>query len=229
MTQAAHTNQTPTLGDVANGAAITTGVRFTVATALIVAKIAFWVPVTNTGTYTVALYRTDTDDDPNGTGTGTLLSSVSVDSSAVTAGGWAEISITAQNLTTGVIYTAARHATSGRYVATAGAFTGTAIAGNGITLLASGSDPNPPGLGSLLNGVFHEGAALAYPNSSFGQADYFVDVVIGEPEESEDTAASSLSAVAARFTSSAAVTTTGHASTSSVAALARSTSGVGEG
>jgi hypothetical protein len=31
-------------------------------------------------------------------------------------------------------------------------------------------------LGNLKNGVFNEGASLAYPASNFGQPDYFVDV-----------------------------------------------------
>src|SRR5688572_18378161 len=144
MAPAAHTSQTPSSGNVDNGGAITTGVRFTVDEALTVAKIAFWVPTTNSGTYTVGLYVTDTDDDPAGSGTGTLLASASVASGGVTPDGWAEVAITPQALSAGVVYTAARHASSGRYVATAGAFTSAAISGNGVTLLQDGSDPNPP-------------------------------------------------------------------------------------
>jgi hypothetical protein len=171
----AHTSQTPAAGDVNTGAAITTGVRFTVASAVTVSAIAFWVPGTNSGTYTGGLYQTTADDDPAASGTGTLLTSASVGSGSVTAGTWASIPITPQTLSTGTVYTAAVHSSSGRIVATS---TGLAssISNGGVTLLANGSDPNPPGLGSLANGVFVVGAALAYPVSVFNSTDYFVDV-----------------------------------------------------
>jgi hypothetical protein len=178
---AAHTSQTPSSADVNNGAAITTGVRFTVDVELDCAGIAFYVPGTNSGTYTVGLYQTTSDDDPNGSGTGTELATDSVGSGSVTGGTWAEVLFdTPVTLSTGVVYTAARHASSGRYVSSSGAFTSATISGNGVTLLQDGTDPNPPGLGSMRNGVFHEGASLAYPNSTFGAADYFVDIVLAD-------------------------------------------------
>lgn len=181
MAPAAHTSQTPASGDVNNGAAITTGVRFTVDAEVDCAGIAFYVPATNSGTYTVGLYETDTDDDPGGSGTGTQLATDSVASGSVTGGTWAEVTFdTPVTLATGTVYTAARHASSGRYVSSSGAFTSAGISGNDVNLLQDGTDPNPPGLGSMRNGVFHEGASLAYPNSTFGAADYFVDIVLDE-------------------------------------------------
>lgn len=180
MAPAAHTSQTPANGNVDNGGGITTGVRFTVDEELTIAAVAFWVPTTNTGTYTVGLYETTSDDDPNGSGTGTLLESGSAASGTITPDGWAEIPLgTPVVCSPGTVYTAARHS-SGRYVSTPGTFTSAAIAGNGVTLLQAGTDPNPPGLGSMVNGMFAEGGALAYPNSAFGLADYFVDIVLDD-------------------------------------------------
>lgn len=179
MAPAAHTSEPPANGNVDNGAAITTGVKVTVDAEKQVAGIAFWVPTTNTGTYTVGLYETTSDDDPDGSGTGTELATASVGSGSVTADGWAEVLFASPvTLSTGTIYTAARHASSGRYVSTSGTFSAAGITGNGVTLIQSGTDPTPPGLGTMRNGTFVEGAALAYPNSSFGAADYFVDVVL---------------------------------------------------
>jgi hypothetical protein len=173
----AHTSQTPASPDVNNGAAITTGVRFTVASATTCPAIAFYAPGTNSGTYTGALYQTTSDDSPGGTGTGTLLASATLGSGSVTPGAWNNISITPQSLSTGVVYTAAVHSSSGRIVATSHGLD-SAIANGGVTLLAAGTDPNPPGLGSMTNGVFTENASLQYPNTSFNNTDYFIDVIL---------------------------------------------------
>jgi hypothetical protein len=174
----AHTSQTPSSTDVNNGAAITTGARFTVASNVSCTAIAFYCPATNSGTYTGALYETTSDDDPGGTGAGTLLASATLGSGSATPGAWNNISITPQSLTTGVVYTCAVHSSSGRIVATSSGLA-SAISNGGVTLLAAGSDPNPPGLGSMANGVFKEGAALAYPTDTFSNTDYFIDVTLG--------------------------------------------------
>lgn len=171
---AAHTT-TPASTDVNNGAAITVGVRLTVDATKSCDGVAFYVPGTNTGTYTVGLYETTAAGGPGGTGT--LLASSSVSAASVTAGTWARSTFTPQSLTTGKVYTAAVHSSSGRIVAT-GAGLGSAITGNGVTLLASGTDPNPPGLGSMVNGIFNEGASLAYPTDTFNNTDYFPDLSI---------------------------------------------------
>lgn len=171
---AAHVT-TPASTDVNNGTAITTGVRFTVDATKSCDGVAFYVPGTNTGTYTVGLYETTAAGGPGGTGT--LLASASVSAASVTAGSWGRGTFTPQSLTTGKVYTAAVHSSSGRIVAT-GAGLNSAITGNGVTLLASGTDPNPPGLGSMVNGIFNEGASLAYPTDTFNNTDYFPDLSI---------------------------------------------------
>jgi hypothetical protein len=175
----AHTSQTPASGDVNNGAAITTGVRFTVDSNTTVSAIRFWVPTTNSGTYTVGLYETTTDDDGVTPGTGTLLQSASAASGTLTPDTWNNVSITPQAITTGTVYTAAVHSSSGRIVASNGAFNSAGISNEGINLLQTGADPNPPALGSMFNGVFSEGASLTYPTSTFNGTDYFSDIVAG--------------------------------------------------
>lgn len=174
----AHTSQTPASGDLANGAAIALGVRFTVSSAVTCSAVAFYAPATNSGTYTAGLWQTTADDDPGGSGTGTLLASASLGSGSVTPGAWNNISITPQSLSTGTVYTAAVHSSSGRYVATTGVFTSAGLTNGGVTLLQDGSDPNPPGLGSIRNGVFDENASLVYPNEVPGGTDYFIDIIL---------------------------------------------------
>lgn len=232
MAPAAHTSEVPGSLDLANGAGITLGVRFIVTAETVVDAVAFWAPATNTGTYTGGLWQTTTDDDPAGSGLGTLLASATLGSLGVTPGEWNYVVLDDPvTLSTGLVYTAGVHTSSGQFVRTANAFVSGAITGNGVTLLQLGSDPLPPGLGSMLNGVFTEAASLAYPSSAFLAADYFIDVRIFEevdPEPVVDTPASSTSTVAAAATSSttvAAVTS----STPTVAAFAASTSTVAEG
>lgn len=180
MAPAAHTSQTPANGNAANGAAITLGVRFTVSESLDIAAVSFYAPTTNTGTYTGGLWQTTADDDPNGSGAGTLLQSGSLASGSVTPGAWNDIPLASPvTCTTGVVYTAGVHASSGQFVLTTSVFSSTAITGNGVTLLQSGTDPNPPGLGSMLNGSFTEGAALAYTATATG-SDYFIDVALDD-------------------------------------------------
>jgi hypothetical protein len=171
----AHTNQTPTLGDVNNGNAITVGGTYVFSSNGSVTAVRFWAPTTNTGTYTVKLYQVTTDDDPAGTGTGTELASAQVAAAAVTAGAFNDVNITPVSVDTTHAYRAAVHCTSGRIVATSGAFTSGSISNGGVTAIQSGADP--VGLGSLHNGTFTEGASAAYPASTFNSTDYFVDVV----------------------------------------------------
>lgn len=185
MAPAAHTSQTPADGNLDNGAGITLGVRFTVSEALDIAAVSFYAPTTNTGTYTAGLWQTTTDDDPNGSGSGTLIESGSLASGSVTPGAWNDIPLDAPvTCTTGTVYTAGVHTSSGRFVRTANFYFTNSLTGDGVTLLQAGTDPSPPGLGSMLNGVFTEGASLAYPNSQFNYADYFIDVALdagGDP------------------------------------------------
>lgn len=168
-----HTTETPSLGDIDNGSAITTSDHYTFDAAGTVTAIRFWCPSTNTGTYTVGLYQQTAADTP-GPGAGTLLAFASVLAAGVTPDTWNNVTITSQAVSSGNVYVAACHRSSGRYVATPGAFTSAGISNGGINALQSGATAGP---GIILDGTFDISATLAYPASNFGQPDYFVDVV----------------------------------------------------
>jgi hypothetical protein len=156
------------------GTPVTVATTYVFSTDGQVVAIRFWGPTPNTGTYTVELWQVDTDDSPAGSGTGTLLASATRAAADVTAGTWNAVPITPQAVTTGVAYKAAVHCTSGRFVRTASVFDGAEIVSGRITAIESGSDP--VGIGALDNGTYVDGAAGTYPNDSFEDSDYFVDL-----------------------------------------------------
>jgi hypothetical protein len=176
---AAHaTSWTPTQPDIANGNAITLGGRFTASGSINLRGVAFFAPATVGGTYTAAIWQTTTDDDGVTPGTGTLIGQVSVMAASITPGAWNYLAVPA-TVTAGLVWTAGVWTSTGRYVRTAGTYTGATVSGHGITFFATGTDPNPPGLGSMRNGMFADdpgGAGLAYPVTNFGDADYSIDV-----------------------------------------------------
>jgi hypothetical protein len=192
----AHTTETPSDLDLNNGTAITLGVRFVVSTERTIPGVAFYVPATNTGTYTAEMWQTTSDDDPNGSGTGTLLASKAATAASLSiVDGWASIMFdTPPTAATDEVYTVAVNTSSGRFVRTSNVFGTTSIVGNGVTLLQAGTDPNPPGLGSMINGQFVESAAGSYPNSAFNFADYFIDVALAVEEAIEADLAATLPA-----------------------------------
>ncbi len=215
----AHTSETPTSADVANGTAITVGARFTVANTVTVNAIVWWTPTTNTGTYTGQLWQTVVSDNIPGAGTGTLLASATAAASTV-APGWSRIPITPQTCTPGVVYTAAVHSTSSRYAATGGAFLSAGISNGGVTLVQSGSDP--VGSGTIRNGVFLEGASPGYPTQNFNGTDYFVDVRLAVGSTVNGTATAALGGVAA---SAAGTRRVPGAATATLGALAATAAG----
>lgn len=213
-TPAAHTNQTPTNPDVANGAPITLGVRLYTTGGATVSGIAFYAPTTNTGTYTAGLWISNTPDD---TATGTLLETGTLASGSVIPGAWNTIPLdTPVALTANTIYTAGVHTSSGRYVSTPTAFAA-AITGNGIVLVQSGDDP--VGFGVTRNGVFTENATLAFPVSTFGASDYFIDVELDDTATS-GTGTASLGGLAATASGVRAVAAAGTANLGGLAATA---------
>lgn len=175
---AVHDATPPANGDILNdgSAPITTGTRFTVDAEEDYEGVDFWVPATNTGTYSIGLWETTSNDNTN-SGTGTLLASGTVAAGSLTGGTWGFglFSGGAVTLQPDKVYTVGRHASSGRYVSTPLTFTSSSMSGNGITLLQAGSDPTPPGLGTIRNGVFTQDPALQYPQVMFNQSDYFVE------------------------------------------------------
>lgn len=176
----------PANGNIDNGGQISLGVRFTVAEVLSLGGVTFYAPTTNTGTYSFALYETTSDDDPNGTGTGTLIDSGSIAAASITPGTWNDLTLPFE-AQPGVVYTARVHTSSGRFVNTPNAFASAGLTGNGVTLLQTGASPSPPTLGSMLNGVFLDGA-IGYPNTRFDDADYGIDVWLADAVEPIDVA-----------------------------------------
>lgn len=176
VTTSAHTSQTPISNDVDNGAPLTTGVKYVFDAAGTVSAIRFWVPAINVGTYTVGWYAVTHDDDTTPFGQGTLLASATVAAGAIMADQWAQVPITPQAVLSGHTYLAAVHSSSGHYVASAGAFGAAGISNGGVTAIQTGTDPNLNPGGTMRNGTFIEGPALAYPATVFGSADYFTDV-----------------------------------------------------
>jgi hypothetical protein len=211
----AHTDQTPALTDVDNGSPIATGVRLTSDGTRPIRAIVWWVPDTNEGTYTAQLWRTDTDDS-SGTGTGTLLEEFAA-AAADVAPGWSRIPIDPVMPAVGTVWTASVHSSSGRYVARSGEFAEADIAAGGITLVQSGSDP--AGIGTIRNGVFVESGSPAYPASSFGSTDYYVDVELGDPAV-EGQASANLGGLAATAAGQRGVVGQAQASLGAVAAAA---------
>lgn len=173
----AHADDTPPADlNIDNGAAISTAVSFIVASNRTIYAWWFWVPTTNTGTYTLELWEITGDDDP-GPAAGTLLASKAVASGGVTAGQYNRVNLdTPVAVVTTKAYRANRHASSGRYVRTANAFASAGISNGGITLIQSGTNPGGIFAGVLRNGTFREAAAGNYPSQSFLTADYHIDV-----------------------------------------------------
>lgn len=185
----AHTTEVPGDLDESAGAATNRGNTYVFSNPGYVTAIKFYVPGTNSGTYTVGLYRVDTDDDPAGSGTGTLLASASVASGSVAASSWATVAITPQRVDTLTAYRAVVHSSSGQYVFTNNTFAADTLSYGDVTCIQDGTDPI--GIGTLDNGTFVNNASLTYPTSDGSADDYFVDVLfvsdfLGRLAESPD-------------------------------------------
>lgn len=174
---------TPTDHDIDNTQQITLGVRLHVpgAVAIEIGGVAYWAPATTGGTYTWSMWTTTSDDDPNGDGTGTLIDSDSAAAAALVADDWNYLDLPL-TLQPDVVYTAAVHTSLGRFVREANAYQSAGYTGQGIELLQAGSDPNPPGHGSLVNGVFLDGAS-GYPDTQFNFANYGITVWLPDAAE----------------------------------------------
>jgi hypothetical protein len=181
---------TPTDLNIDNGGQITFGVRLTVNAETEIGGVAYRAPATIGGTYTWALWTTTSDDDPNGSGTGTLIDSDSATSASLVAADWNYLDLPL-TLSPGVVYTASVHTTLGRYVREANAFQSSGYSGDGVILLASGTDPNPPALGAMVNGQFLDGAS-GYPHTAFLFANYGITVWL--PDAAPDPVTGALAA-----------------------------------
>jgi hypothetical protein len=147
---------TPKVPADSDSNAIELGVKFRADTDGFVTGIRFYKGAGNSGTHTGSLWSTD----------GTRLATATF--TGETASGWQEVSFAESvAVTAGTTYVASYLAPNGRYAADAGAFTAAGVDTPPLHALRAGVDGS--------NGVFRYGGG--YPTSSFGDANYWVDVV----------------------------------------------------
>jgi len=226
VSESLYTTQVPDsgLGDLADLTKGTTATAITFATAGTVTHIRFYAPATIAGgtTFTGELWRADTDDSTS-SGTGTLLGSKAASGAGMTGATWNTIAFdTPVSVSPGVVYRAAVHNTAGRYVAIVGFFSAADLVNGNITGIRSGTNPNPPGIGTIRNGTFFDNAdAGTYPNKNFNQPSYLVDVVFeassGTVTGAGTSSATSADTVAGRVRVRAAGSSTGSSSSTAAA------------
>jgi methionine-rich copper-binding protein CopC len=143
------TTSSPAQPDLANGAALTLGLKFSPTVNGSITGLRYWRAASNTGAHVGKLWAAD----------GTMLASVAfVDGPA----GWTQASLsTAVSVTAGTSYYASYYTPGGAYSATTGAFATQMV--------------NPPLQSMDSGGVFASGDA--FPSQSYGAPNYFVDVV----------------------------------------------------
>ena len=147
----------PDSGDA--GANVELGVKFTADAAGFVTAVRFYKSAANTGTHTGSLWSS----------AGTRLATATF--TGESASGWQQVNFsTPVAVSAGTTYIASYHTTTGHYAATHGGF-------------ATAVDAPPlhaPASGTTGNGVFVYGAS-AFPNQSYLQSNYYVDVVYATP------------------------------------------------
>lgn len=177
MPQTLYTNQTPALPDLDDGApGIGTATTVQFAANGVVTGIQFYATTTVSGTYVIELWEvTGNDDTP---GNGSILASKTL-SAPPTAGQFNEVSFTTPvDVVTDTLYRCVLWSGAGRYVATSGFYTTDPLTNGDITAYATGTDPNPPGFGSMRQGTFVINAAAGnYPSGNGNGTSYFVGPV----------------------------------------------------
>ncbi|MGE5644760.1 MAG: DUF4082 domain-containing protein, partial [Acidobacteriota bacterium] len=134
------------------------GMKFRSDVAGTVTGVRFYKAAANTGTHTGHLWSS----------TGALLASVTF--SGETASGWQQANFTTPvAIAANTTYVVSYHAPNGRYSANTGFFTSAGVDNTPLHALRSGVD-GP-------NGVYVYGTAIAFPNQTFQDTNYWVDVV----------------------------------------------------
>ncbi len=160
-------DDTPTTADAADTAAAELGTRFTTDTAGWITGVRFYKAAANTGTHTGHVWNSS----------GTLLGAVTFTDES--ASGW-QTALFANPVAVqpGASYVVSYHAPDGHYAADVGQFAQRGVDNRPLRALRDGED-GP-------NGVYHAGAS-AFPTSTHGSANYWVDVVFDT--EATDTVA----------------------------------------
>jgi hypothetical protein len=147
---------TPQIVDSGDGSAVELGVKFTSSENGFINGIRFYKSAANTGTHIGNLWRAS----------GTLLASATF--TGETASGWQQVNFSSPvPITAGATYVASYYAPRGHYSATDGFFATSGSTNPPLTFLANSVSPN---------GVFIYSSASAFPTSSSGASNYWVDI-----------------------------------------------------
>lgn len=150
-------NATPAVTNTNDSVSVELGMKFTVTADGTITGMRFYKGSQNTGTHTGTLW----------TGTGTQLATLVFTNE--TASGWQSASFSSPiAVTAGTSYVISYHAPNGHYSATSNYFASTGVTNGAL------SAPSTTAGGG--NGVYAYGAATAFPTSTFGATNYWVDV-----------------------------------------------------
>ncbi|MEA5502813.1 DUF4082 domain-containing protein [Halotia wernerae UHCC 0503] len=149
---------TPTVLADPDNVPIELGVKFRSDVSGFITGIRFYKSTTNTGTHVGTLWSS----------TGTQLARATFTNE--TASGWQQVNFsTPIAITANTTYVASYHTNVGRYSVDQGYFASTAVDNPPLHALSNGSSGG--------NGVYNYSATPAFPNSTFGSSNYWVDVV----------------------------------------------------
>ncbi|HJZ37720.1 MAG TPA: DUF4082 domain-containing protein, partial [Solirubrobacterales bacterium] len=147
---------TPATADVNDPGPVVLGVRFNSSVAGKIYGVRFYKAAANTGPHTVALWDTS----------GGVLASATATSE--TESGWQEVLFASPvTINANTDYVAGYLSPKGHYSVTGGGFAA-AVTNGPLTGVADGAKSN---------GLYTYSSTLTFPNSSFGSANYFVDVI----------------------------------------------------
>ena len=149
---------TPSMIDSADGNAVEIGMKFRSDVAGTVTGVRFYKAAANTGAHTGHLWSS----------TGTLLGTATFTNE--TTSGWQQANLaTPVSIAANTTYIVSYFAPNGHYSANNNFFTSAGVDTPPLHALRSGVDG--------LNGIYRYGSASAFPNSSWANSNYWVDVV----------------------------------------------------
>jgi hypothetical protein len=153
---------TPLMVESGDGGAVEVGVKFRSSMNGSVTGIRFYKSSLNTGTHVGSLW----------TSTGTRLASATFTGEG--RSGWQQVNFSQPvPVTANTIYVASYHTSAGHFSSDQGYFFGTGVESPPLQALADGASGG--------NGVYAYSSTSAFPNSSFGSTNYWVDVVFSPP------------------------------------------------
>ncbi|HEU5080695.1 MAG TPA: DUF4082 domain-containing protein [Opitutaceae bacterium] len=148
----------PAIVDAGADSPVELGVKFRSDTAGKITGIRFYKSSANTGTHIAHLWSS----------TGTLLATATF--SSETASGWQQVTFTTPvTITANTVYVASYHVNGGHYSANSAYFATSGADAAPLHALASGVSGS--------NGVYAYGSSSAFPNQSYNNTNYWVDVL----------------------------------------------------